>query len=71
MIVQILESGYRFVLGSIGGGKFLMILIIYFFLHSHEEKFWNSKLINLINKNDWENCFFNLFNYSMKNGVIE
>lgn len=48
-----------------------MILIIYFFLHSHEEKFWNSKLINLINKNDWENCFFNLFNYSMKNGVIE
>lgn len=28
MIVQILESGYRFVLGSIGGGKFAYVSIV-------------------------------------------
>lgn len=54
VIVQILESGYRFVLGSIGGGKFNDPCYLFSFLYSHEG-FWNSKLINssnLINKND-------------------
>ena len=47
VIVQILESGYRFVLGSIGGGKFVRFSIVHYTLFTAVEIFGIPEFISV------------------------